>query len=138
MWPSLVWERGFLGLAALLRAFSSAAPGFEGAFFTSAGFLHTFLTSPGLGGSFFDSSAALLRVIIADVSLVWIFLFFGEFEAATGPLCLELIVFRIFPGLDLSQRVDGMYREDAKEMEDLADHCTGLTIQRDRRTVSLR
>lgn len=76
MWPCLVWERGFLGLAALLRAFSLAAPGFEGAFFTSTGFLHTFLTSPGLGGSFFDALAALLRVI-ADVSLIWIFLLFG-------------------------------------------------------------
>ena len=76
MWPCLVWGRGFLGLVALLRAFSLAAPGFEGAFFTSAGFLHTFLTSPGLEGPSL-TLVALLRVIIADVSLVWIFLLLG-------------------------------------------------------------
>ena len=60
MWPCLVWGRGFLGLVALLRAFSLAAPGFEGAFFTSSGVLHTFLTSPGLEGP--------------SLTLLWLFL----------------------------------------------------------------
>lgn len=81
-------EAGPLGLATFLGGLLLSCMYWEGVFFTSSGFLGTFLTPPRLGGSFFVSlvflglfslaSLSFFKVSMVDVSLGWIILLYLE------------------------------------------------------------
>lgn len=64
---------------------------------------------------------------MTGISLNWISLLFlgTHLKLLVVSLALELMAFREFLSLNVSQEVDEMHREGAKEMEDFTGPCTG-------------